>query len=158
MSNFDLIKERNLSISEVHSKYVTGERSDAFEDIKKLKPVFSFDYVSMKEGDFCFNGKLLGRRELVKLIESFKDVSKYSYETMSKEYRFHFHDIDWNDVTISESDFYKCIYGNLNEERVITAYQFKAYGEARIIGFIYKGVFYLVMFDRGHNAYSGGKR
>jgi hypothetical protein len=155
MSGFDLIKERSLSISEVHSKYMMGERSDAFEDIKNLKPVFSFDYASIKESDFCFNSKLLGRKELVKLIESFKDISKYSYETMSREYRFHFHEVKWGDVTISESDFYKCIYGNSNEERRITAYQFKVYDKARIIGFIYKGVFYLVLFDRGHNAYSG---
>jgi hypothetical protein len=153
VSGFDLIKERNLSIPEVHSKYMTGERSDAFEDIKRLKPIFSFDYVSIKGSDFCFNSTLLGRRELVKLIESFKDISKYSYEAMSKEYCFHFHEINWNDVTISESDFYKCIYGDSNEERRITAYQFKVYDKARIIGFIYKGVFYLVMFDRGHNAY-----
>lgn len=65
----------------------------------------------------------------------------------------HFHDIEWKDVDIKESDFKKCI-SSLHPENIdVTAYQFKAFQEARVIGFIYKTVFYIVMFDRGHNAY-----
>lgn len=153
MNTFAKLKEWEISISEAHSKYEIGKGTDAFEDIKDLKPVFSFDYVSMRNGFFCFNGKTLGRKDYIKLIKALKDVSLYTYETMNKEQRFHFHDINWNDVTISESDFYKCIYEEYHGEKDITPYQFKVYGEARIIGFLYRGVFYLVMFDRGHRAY-----
>lgn len=153
MSTFDLLNEWEIPIIEAHSKYELGKESDTFEEVKGLKPIFSFDYVSMKNGFFCFNGKTLGRKDYVKLIKSLKEVSQYTYEAMNKEYRFHFHDIDWNDVTVSESDFYKCIYGEYHREKDITPYQFKIYEEARIIGFLYRGVFYLVMFDRGHRAY-----
>lgn len=153
MSTFDLLKEWDISITEAHSKYEVGKKTDAFEDVKGLKPVFSFDYVSMKNGLFCFNGNTLGRKDYVKLIKSLKDVSSYTYEVMNQEYRFHFHEIDWNEVAVSESDFYKCIHGEYHEEKDINPYQFKVYEEARVIGFLYRGVFYLVMFDRGHRAY-----
>jgi hypothetical protein len=153
MSSFDLIKEWELPIAEVHSKYVVGKKTDAFEDIKYLKPLFSFDYVSIRGSDFCFDGKLISRKDLIKLIKSMKDISTYSYETLNKEYRFHFHEVNWNNVTLPESSFYKCIYGDKDVERTITPYQFKVYDKARVIGFIYKGVFYLVMFDRNHKAY-----
>lgn len=152
-NTFDLLREWDIPIEKAHAKYEIGKKSDAFEDVKELKPTFSFDYVSMKNGNFCFNGKTLGRNDYVKLIKSLKQVSSCTYNVMNKEDRFHFHDIDWKDVDISQSDFYKCIYENYNGENDITAYQFKVYEEARIIGFIYRGVFYLVMFDRGHNAY-----
>lgn len=60
-------------------------------------------------------------------------------------------------MTVAKSDFLKCIYKDMRkddyDEDDITAYQFKVYEEARIVGFIYRGIFYLVMFDRGHNAY-----
>ena len=158
MSSFDLLKEWKLPISEVHSKYTIGEKTDLFEDIKKLKPIFSFDYVSIKGSVFCFNSKLISRKDLINLIKSLKDISKYPFETLNKEHLFHFHEIDWNDVQISESDFYKCIYGDSNAERKITPYQFKVYDKARILGFIYRGTFYLVMFDRGHKAYPGNRK
>ena len=157
MSTFDLLKEWEIPIIEAHAKYEIGKETDVFDDVKNLKPIFSFDYVSMKNGFFCFNGNTLGRKDYVKLIKSLKEVSLYTYETMNKEYRFHLHSIDWDDVTVSESDFYKCIYGEYHGEKDITPYQFKVYEEARIIGFLYRGVFYLVMFDRGHRAYKRKK-
>lgn len=46
MNTFAKLKEWEISISEAHSKYEIGKGTDAFEDIKDLKPVFSFDYVS----------------------------------------------------------------------------------------------------------------
>lgn len=134
-------------------KYLSGERSDDFYKVKHLKPVFAFDFLSLNKTEFCFNGELVGSRDLFALLKGLKSVSTCTYEQMSKEYRFHFHSIDWEDVSVSASDFYKCINGNYNGEEDITAYQFKVFEEARVIGFIYRGVFYLVMFDRGHNAY-----
>lgn len=134
-------------------KFTLGEKTDDFQRVKHLNPVFAFDFISLNRGDFCFDGKLLGRDDYVKLMKSLKSISSYTYEMLDKEYRFHFHEIDREDVTISKSDFYKCISKNCKGEENIDAYQFKVYEEARIIGFLYMGVFYLVMFDRGHNAY-----
>ena len=138
MGTFDLLKEWEISIPDVHCKYKVGEKSDVFEDVKELKPVFSFDYVSLKGGTFCFNGSSLGRKDYTKLIQALKNISSHTYKTLNDEYRFHFHNINWDDVTISESDFYKCIYNEYNGEKDITPYQFKVFEEARIIGFLYK--------------------
>lgn len=151
--SFDLLKEWDISISEAHSKFSIGKQTDAFDDIKELKPIFSFDYISMKNSSFCFNGQTIGRQDYIKLFKSLKNISSYTYETLNKEYRFHFHEVDWKDTSLSASDFYKCIYETYNGEEDITAYQFKVFEEARIVGFIYRGVFYLVLFDRGHNVY-----
>ena len=136
-----------------NKKFSLGNKTDDFQQIKHLNPVFAFDFISLNGSNLCFDGKLLGRDDYVKLMKSLKNISSYTYETIDKEYRFHFHAIDWDDVTISKSDFQKCISRDIKSEEEIEAYQFKAYEEARIIGFLYKGVFYLVMFDRGHNAY-----
>lgn len=136
-----------------NKKFSLGEKTDDFQRVKHLNPVFAFDFISLNKSDFCFDGKLLGREDYVKLIKSLKNISSYTYEMIDKEYRFHFHEIDWDDVTVSKSDFYKCISRNNNNKEEIEVYQFKVYEEARIIGFLYMGIFYLVMFDRGHNAY-----
>ena len=141
----------------INDSFTVGEKSDEFESIKHLHPRFAFDFVSWKSSVFCFNSENLGVRDYAKLIKAFKDISSQTYETMNREHRFHFHEIQWGEVEASKADFIKCIYQNkkeyLSEEDDITASQFKVYEEARIIGFIYQGIFYLVMFDRGHNAY-----
>lgn len=154
MGSFDLLKEWEISISESHGKYELGAGSDKFEDIAELKPTFSFDYLSLDHKKFGFAGKLLGNKDYKKLLKALKDISRHPYKVLNREDRFHFHDIKWEDVTLSKSDFYKCIYEErYNDDDDITPYQFKVYEEARVIGFVYRGVFYLVMFDRGHNAY-----
>ena len=153
-SSFELLKEWELTIPDVFKKYSLGDNTDSIVDVKQLKPVFSFDYISLRNTQFCFNGKTLGRSDYKKLITALKDISKYTYEELSNNKKFHFHDIKWEDVTISSSDFHKCVYGNLYKgEDDITPYQIKVFDKSRIIGFLYKSVFYLVMFDIGHNAY-----
>ena len=155
MGNFDALKEWEIPISDSFGKYELGKSSDDFNDIKDLKPIFSFDYISLDKNEFGFMGTLLGSKDYKNLLKSLKDISKHTYGQLSKEHCFHFHEIDWNDVSVQSSAFYKCIYGEFynGTETDITPYQFKSYQEARVIGFLYKGVFYLVMFDRGHNAY-----
>lgn len=154
MSTFDLLNEWEIDIVEAHSKYEIGKNTDSFEEIKHLKPIFSFDYISLKKSIFCFDGTNLGRKEYLNLIKGLQSVSQFTYHQLNANYRFHFHEIKWEDVTFSASDFHKCIYGNRYKgEEDITPYQFKIFGKARIVGFLYKGVFYLIMFDIGHNAY-----
>lgn len=158
MGSFDLLNKWDISIRDSLGKYELGVGSDNFEDIADLRPTFSFDYLSLDHKTFGFTGKLLGNKDYKKLLKALKKISKLPYRVLNQEYQYHFHDIKWEDVSLSKSDFYKCIYEEqYNGEDDITPYQFKVYEEARIIGFVYRGVFYLVMFDRGHNAYKRKK-
>lgn len=54
MGNFDSIKSANLSINDVNGKFKMGEYSDSYEDIKKLKPVFAFDYSLVDNSEYSF--------------------------------------------------------------------------------------------------------
>ena len=111
--------------------FVIGDRSDEFASIKHLHPRFAFDFISLSGSGFCFNSTDLGYRDYHKLLKAFKDLSSQTYEVMNREYRYHFHDIDWDDVTVAKSDFLKCIYKDIRkddyDEDDITAYQFKVY-------------------------------
>lgn len=153
MGNFDLLTKSHISIQDTFDKYKVGDTSDRFEEIMQLKPVFSFDYACLDGSKFSFNYNEISSRDYAKLIAGLRRCSTYSYEMLDNEKAFHFHEIVWEQVTIKESDFYKCISSARGEERDLTAYQFKVFEEARVIGFIYRSVFYLVMFDRGHKAY-----
>ena len=97
-----------------------------------------------------------GAREYIKLIESLKKISEKTYDELSKDRSYHFHEVDFIDTTISQSEFIKCIvkdYSKVNKDQCPTVYQFKAFEESRIFGFIYQGIFYLVLFDRNHDGY-----
>lgn len=145
---------KNFNVQPVDDgKYKIGVDSDDFDKIKHLKPVFAFDFICQDNSEFSFCGKLLGTSDYKKLLINLRRISQNTYYTLSHDSQFHFHDIEWSDVTVKESDFNKCIFGENEGSGDITPYQIKVYEEARLIGFIYRGVFYLVMFDRGHNAY-----
>ncbi len=149
---FPLLDNFNTQPSD-GGKYKFGLDSEKISSIKHLKPVFAFDYVCDDNGEFSFCGQLLGASDYKKLVKGLKRISAISYNDLSRDQRFHFHDVEWNDVSVKESDFNKCIFGVAENNGDITPYQFKVYEEARIIGFIYSGVFYLVLFERGHNPY-----
>lgn len=134
-------------------KYKIGFDSDKFETIKYLKPVFAFDYLCDDNSGYSFTGELIGAPDYRKLMKNLKRLSGNTYEILSKGKQFHFHDIRWQDVSAKEADFNKCIYGTGENTGDLTAYQIKVFEEARLIGFLYKGVFYMVMFDRKHRAY-----
>lgn len=135
------------------------DKADRLNDIRDYKPVFAFDYISLNESKFCFNSTLInGRKDYGRLFQSLKDISSKSYNELSTNYTYHFHEADFKDnkFSISRSDFLKCISQDINsvtEDNTPTVYQFKVFEEARIFGFVFNGVFYLVFFDRGHNAY-----
>lgn len=152
MEKFDKLRQFNTQTSD-DGKYRFGSDSDRFEMIKHLKPVFAMDYLCEDAIEWSFVGNQLGARDYEKLMKGLKRISKETYETLNKETQFHFHDVKWKDVTVKESDFNKCIYGKGESNGDLTPYQVKVFEEARLIGFIYKGAFYLVLFDRGHNAY-----
>jgi hypothetical protein len=67
---------------------------------------------------------------------------------------YHWHEVRWEDITLKESDFQKCLTPNINDNiQTPTVYQFDVFEEARIMGFIHNGIFYVVWLDRNHKAY-----
>lgn len=105
----------------------------------------------------CFNSNLINTKDYHNLLDGLKKISKLNYNTISTDHIFHFHEVDYKDVSFTESDVTKCIVNRAKkgDDPVIpTIYQFKAFKEARIFGFIYQFVFYLIFFDRNHDAYS----
>jgi len=149
-----LTSVNNLDTSK---KYVFGEAANRLNDIKQHRPVFAFDYISLANSTFCFNSNLINpKKDYHRLFNSFKSISNKSYGDLSSENSFHFHEVDFSDTQISQSDFIKCLVPNANKvnlDHCPTVYQFKTFEEARVFGFVSKMIFYLVFFDRNHNAY-----
>ncbi|WP_010519061.1 hypothetical protein [Croceivirga radicis] len=142
------------------SKYKVGEQGLNFFDIKKLKPVFAFDYLSLNETNLCFNQKELKFEDLLGFFEGLKKISSFTYEQMSLQKQLRFHKIDLNDnkVSISCKDFLAILAPSgrgMTEEELPTLYQFDLQYkiEARAVGFLFKGIFYVVWYDRNHIIY-----
>lgn len=153
MPNIDKFKNLSISIPD-DGKYKVGVKSHKAIEVTNLKPKFAFDYVSTRGNLFCFNATHLGRNHYIRLIEGLKKASQITFKELESSHTYHFHDIDFDEVSIRKSDFYKAILGEFNGEDYIIPYQMKICKEERVIGFLYEGTFYLVMFDSGHNAYA----
>jgi hypothetical protein len=138
-------------------KYVFGEAANRLNEIKQHKPVFAFDFISLNYSDYCFNSnRINAQKDYQRIFQCFKSISNKSYNELNTNNAYHFHEVDFSDTTISHSSFLKCIVpdvSKVNFDHSPTVYQFKTFEEARILGFVYKMVFYLVMFDRNHNVY-----
>lgn len=142
------------------SKYRIGEQGVPFRSIKDLKPVFAFDYLSLSESDLCFNKKSNNREDLLGFLEGLKKVSDFTYEKMQKTKALRFHPIDlWNkSVNLKPKDFLRILAPSgrgMDEDELPTLYQFDLQYriEARAVGFLYRGVFYIVWYDRNHIIY-----
>lgn len=148
------------AISEQQSKYKIGEKGYSFYDIKHLKPVFAFDYLSLNSTELCFNSNKLEVRDYIGFLEGLKKVSATSYNDLKINPVYRFHEIDFDDkkVSISRKEF-KAILSYkeslLSDDELPTLYQLdlQYVQAARICGFLYKGVFYLVWYDRFHKIY-----
>jgi len=147
-------------IKKQQSKYSLGETGYSFHNIKQFKPVFAFDYVSVNGEDLCFNSNKLVADDLRGLIIGLKKISSFSYEELNKNPAFRFHVINFDDpkVQVSRAEFKKVLTNRpdkLADEHLPTFYQIdiQYVQEARICGFLYKGVFYLVWYDRNHQIY-----
>jgi hypothetical protein len=146
------------------SKYKLGEEGLTFFQIKKMKPVFAFDYVSMDNGDLCFNRPTLSTDDYIGLIQGLKKISEHTYEVLHNTKAFRFHKVDFDDkrVSISRRDFkLKLTHKEelLRDEELPNLWQFdlQYVGGARAAGFLYKGIFYLVWYDRDHQIYPSTK-
>lgn len=135
-------------------KYSLGLKGSSFNKIKNLKPTFAFDYISLKKSELCFNSTLIKTKNYHSFFDKLKRISNLTYDDLSKDVSFKFHSVDFAKINIG--DYKKCLTNNtssITDENLPTLYQFKLFEEARACGFLYKGVFYLVWFDRNHEIY-----
>lgn len=142
------------------TKYKLGEKGYSFYDIKNLKPVFAFDYLSLSGTELCFNSNNLDTKDYIGLLEGLKKISAISYNDLKNIPNYRFHSIDFSDkrVSISRKIFKQILTFKdnlLKDEELPNLYQFdlQYVQEARACGFLYKGVFYLVWYDRHHKIY-----
>lgn len=162
-NRFDDIPDPNEQVKQITekiSKYKLGERGFSFHFIKHLKPTFAFDYLSFKGTEICFNSEYLELKDYIGLLEGLKKVSTITYDELSRTPIFRFHKIDFDDsrVTINRKDFKSALTFKenlLDDNDLPTLYQFdlQYVQEARVCGFLFKGVFYLVWYDRHHEIY-----
>lgn len=156
----DPTKQVEDYLKEASSKYKVGATGFEFHQILKLKPVFAFDYISLEAGTKCFDNPSLKISDFIGLLYGLKKVSEHTYESLHKIRAFRFHKIDFDDkkVTISRRDFKEKLTFRLDEfrdEELPNLWQFdlQYIAKARVAGFLYKGVFYLVWYDRDHLIY-----
>lgn len=146
------------------SKYRIGEKGFSFYEIRELKPVFAFDYLSLNGSELCFNSSDLAEKDFIGLLEGLKRNSAITYNELrtNRYYRFHPIDFEKDNVSISKTDFKKTLTFKedlLSDDELPTLYQFDLHynQKARACGFLFKGVFYLVWFDNNHKIYPGEK-
>lgn len=127
----------------------------------KLKPIFAFDYLSLGCGELCFNSKSLSVDDYVGLLNGLKKISDISYQTLhdTKIHRFHKIDFDDKRVNITRKAFKAILTTKddlLKDEELPTLYQLDIHyvQAARVCGFLFKGIFYLVWYDRNHKIYT----
>lgn len=143
-----------------YTKYKLGESGFSFREIINYKPIFAFDYLSLKGGDLCFDSNTLVTKDFIGLLEGLKKISEVTYKDLhdTKAYRFHKIDFDDKSVTISKDDFKSALTNKkelLNDDELPILYQFdlQYVQKARVAGFLFKGIFYLIWYDRNHIIY-----
>jgi|GEM_PF-944360 hypothetical protein len=142
------------------SKYKLGEQGYSFHAIRDLKPTFAFDYLSLSGSELCYNSDKLTAKDYLGLLEGLKKVSSISYNELKVRPNYRFHQIDFDNpsVSISRRDFKAILTFKetlLKDEELPSLYQFdiQYVQKARVCGFLYKGIFYLVWYDRNHTIY-----
>lgn len=149
-----VIPDLNEAISKItFEPYLFGKAESKLHDIKNDKPIFSFQYASLQNKEFCFDSKLIdGVGDYVALIDGLKRIALVTYDNMRTNHRYHFHVVDPKTTNLKPSHLLK-ILGGTDSEQLPSLYQFKVFSASRVIGFIYSKVFYLIYFDVDHNNY-----
>ncbi|MFA8299149.1 MAG: hypothetical protein ACEPOV_03210 [Hyphomicrobiales bacterium] len=149
----------NSLTNHLQERYKLGSGSDKIAEVKNLRPIFAFDYLSLSKTNVCFNSKVINqKKDYLKLLEGLKKISSKTFDDLTRDKNYHFHSVDFSNVKVkvSENDFLKCLVSDsrkIDDSIKPTVYQFKIFEEARILGFLYRGIFYLVWFDRQHEVY-----
>lgn len=147
-----------------NDRYSTGKSGVSFYNIRELKPIFAFDYLSLANSELCFNCKKLTAEDYLGFLSGLKINSQKTYNELRTNpyYRFHPIDFDKDKISIKRKDF-KTVFTNkpdeMSDEELPTLYQFDLHyrQKARTCGFLYKGVFYIIWFDKDHLIYPGAK-
>ncbi len=157
------IAEPQIQLAEIikhGSKYQIKEKGYSFYDIRNSKPIFAFDYLSLNGTQLCYDNNSLAIADYVGLLACLKDISHKTYQTLKETPNYRFHQINFDDkrVAISREQFKLMLVPRselLSDDELPTLYQFDLnyIREARACGFLFKGVFYLVWFDRFHQIY-----
>lgn len=111
-------KKQISPLNELCEKYDFGKASNNLSEIKNLKPIFAFDYLSFSKTNLCFNSALIDvKKDYLKLLENFKKVSSKTFDQLSRDKYYHFHDVDFADTKVSESAFLKCLVKDVSKNR-----------------------------------------
>lgn len=149
-------------IASLKDKYKVGSTGLSFYDIREIKPVFAFDYLSLGSTELCFDCPKLSTIDYVGLLAGLKTNSQFTYNELKNNpyYRFHKINFDTDNVSIKKKDFKQILSfkpEEISDDELPTLYQFDLHykQKARACGFLYKGIFYLVWFDKDHIIYPG---
>lgn len=149
-----------------NDKYKLGVNGVSFYDIRELKPVFAFDYLSLSNSVLCYDCAKLTSDDYLGFLTALKTNSQFTYNELRTNPSFRFHPIDFDKdkdkISIKRKDFKKVLTHKpeeLSDEELPTLYQFDLHykQKSRACGFLYKGIFYLVWFDKDHLIYSGSR-
>lgn len=156
-------RESIENLKQALAKYKLGEKDVvSLYHLQHLTPVFAFDYVSFNSGNLCFNGVHLKPEDFVGFLNGLKKISPIPYETLTRVDIYRFHKVSFNDdISISINDYKAILYPNerlraeVKDEELPTLYQFDLHyiQKARALGFVFKGIFYLIWYDRNHEVY-----
>ena len=145
-------------------KYKIGHKGVSFHDIRDLKPVFAFDYLSLSSTELCYDCKSLTTNDYLGFLTALKTNSQKTYNELrtTKNFRFHPIDFDKDNISINRKDFKKALSfkpDEISDDELPTLYQFDLHymQKSRACGFLYKGIFYLVWFDKNHIIYPSNK-
>ena len=143
-------------------KYKLGVNGVSFYEIREMKPVFAFDYLSLINSELCFDCNKLTSDDYLGFLTALKTNSQFTYNELRTNPNFRFHPIDFDKdkISIKRKDFKKALTNKpdqLSDEELPTLYQFDLHykQKSRACGFLYKGIFYLVWFDKDHLIYPG---
>jgi hypothetical protein len=70
------------------------------------------------------------KKDYLRLLTSLKKISNKTFDELSKDNTFHFHDVDFSETKASENDFVKCIVADtskIDDSNNPTVYQFKVF-------------------------------
>lgn len=149
-----------------NDKYKLGVNGVSFYDIRELKPIFAFDYLSLSNSVLCYDCAKLTSDDYLGFLTALKTNSQFTYNELRTNPSFRFHPIDFDKdkdkISIKRKDFKKALTHKpeeLSDEELPTLYQFDLHykQKSRACGFLYKGIFYLVWFDKDHLIYPGSR-
>jgi len=63
-------------------KYKIGEKGLSFYDIREMKPIFAFDYLSLNTTELCFNCESLKMEDYLGFITALKTNSQFTYNEL----------------------------------------------------------------------------